>query len=236
MVERRQPAARELERRIAVNGGKTVSSLWGIPAGYDRECGTALIIAHGAGNDMRHPMLRFLHRSFSDRGILVVRFNFPYKEEGRKAPDRPGLLEDTWRAVISRVRDDPRHAPAKLFLAGKSMGGRLASHLAAQGEPIDGLVFFGYPLHPARRPERLRTEHLGLIRCPMLFIEGTRDSLRDLELLDQALAGVDAPVVVHRIEGGDHSFRVPKRLGPDETEVWVEMAAAAADWIQRRRP
>jgi len=129
------------------------------------------------------------------------------------------------------VRGDPELAPGRLFLGGKSMGGRVASHLAAAGAECEGLLFLGYPLHPAGKPERLRDGHLADIECPMLFVEGTRDPLCRLELLQPVLARLGNRARLHLIEGGDHSFRLPKRLGRSEREVWDEILEAAIDWM-----
>lgn len=217
-------------RTIAVDDTRSVSSVWAVPDGFRPEQGAGVILAHGAGNDMDHPFLSYVHHQLAVRGFLSLKFNFPYKEEGRRAPDRAPVLEATWQAVIESLRQDPL-APAHLFLAGKSLGGRMASHLAARGEPCDGLILLGYPLHPARRPERLRSDHLKAMTCPMLFVEGTRDPLCDLDLLARELLTVSAPVTVHRIEGGDHSFKVPKRNGRLESEVWEEIVMTVADWM-----
>lgn len=222
---------RQLKRRILVNETSSVSSAWSVPEG-SRTGGPAVIIAHGAGNDMDSPFLREIHEGLARHGFLSVCFNFPYKERGGKAPDRPPLLEAAWRAVAGRVRGDTELAPGSLFLAGKSMGGRIASHIVAQGEPCDGLVFFGYPLHPAGKPEQLRVEHLRSIRCPMLFLEGTRDPLCDLGSLRVELAKLPADVTLHVVDGGDHSFNVPKRLARAREEVINELIAVAAGWMR----
>ncbi len=219
-----------IERKIPVTGDKTVTSVWAMPEGYDRRQG--VILAHGAGSDMHHPFISFIHQRLAQRGLLAVKFNFPYKEAGRKAPDRVPLLLATWRAVIDAVRQDDSLAPGQLFLAGKSMGGRIASLAVAEGEPCDGLIFLGYPLHPPGKPDRLRADHLSRITCPMLFIQGSRDRLCDLEKLREVLQTLSAPVTLHVIEGGDHSFKVPKRMGRSEDEVWREIALVMGNWIE----
>ena len=174
-----------------------------------------------------------VHEALAQRGLLSVRFNFPYKERGGKAPDRPPLLEATWRAVARAVREDPELAPARLVLAGKSMGGRIATHLAAQGEPCAGVALLGYPLHPPRKPEKLRAAHLADIDVPLLFVQGTRDALCDLELLRATLAGLSAPVTLHLIEQGDHSFKVPKRSGRDASEILTEIIETIVEWTSQ---
>ncbi len=222
-----------IERSIPVTADKTVTSVWAVPPGYDRRCG--IILAHGAGAGMDHPFIAFVHQRLAEHGLLSVKFNFPYMEAGRKAPDRTPLLTATWRAVVTAVRRDRELAPERLFLAGKSMGGRIASLLAAEGEPGTGLIFLGYPLHPPGKPEKLRAEHLGRIACPMLFIQGERDRLCDLETLRRVLADLSAPVTLHVIPGGDHSFKVPKRTGRSEAEVWQEIVTVMRTWIEERR-
>ncbi|BCX88546.1 conserved hypothetical protein [Methylomarinovum tepidoasis] len=217
------------ERKIQVTDDKAVTSVWAVPDGYDRHRG--LILAHGAGAGMHHPFITFVHEQIATRGLLTVKFNFPYMEAGRKAPDRAPLLQATWKAVIAALRRDRELAPRQRFLAGKSMGGRIASLLAAEGEPCDGLIFLGYPLHPPGKPEKLRADHLSRIPCPMLFIQGDRDRLCDLARLRDVLKTLKAPATLHVIKGGDHSFKVPKRSGRTETEVWEEIVEVMSAWI-----
>lgn len=218
-------------RKISIRSDTHVSSLWAVPPDYEPARDTGLILAHGAGNGMNSPFLSFLHEAMAARGMLSVKFNFPYKERGAKVPDRTPLLEATWRALIAAVRNDAALAPARLFFGGKSMGGRIASQVVAAGEGCTGLVFLGYPLHPRRRPERLRVDHLSSISCPMLFIQGTRDALCDLALLGEVLERLRAPVALHVIEGGDHSFRVPKRMARSELEIQREIVDAIAHFL-----
>lgn len=212
-----------LARKISVNPEVSVSSLWAVPTNYQSSTGTGLILAHGAGNDMSNPLLSFVHQHLAKRGVLSVKFNFPYKERGAKAPDRTPVLEATWRAAIAAVSEHAELAPARLFLGGKSMGGRIASHVAATGEACTGLVFLGYPLHPPRSSKKLRADHLSRIECPMLFIQGTRDALCDLTLLRDVLQNLHGRATLHVIDGGDHSFRVPKRLARTELEIQQEI-------------
>jgi predicted alpha/beta-hydrolase family hydrolase len=220
------------EQRIWLDPTTGVSSVWRFPEDAPAG-GDCLILAHGAGNDMHSPFISHLQRAIASRGVITVKFNFPYKEQGRVAPDRAPRLEQTFRAVIEAVQADPGRRPQQLFIGGKSMGGRIASQLAAQDLPVAGLVLLGYPLHPAGRPEQLRAAHLGRITCPMLFIQGSRDRLCDLDLLRQTLGTVRAPVTLHVITDGDHSFKVPKRAGRTETAIWDEIAEVLLDWMAR---
>lgn len=220
-----------LERKIRIVPEIEVSSLWGVPDDYKAREGTGLILAHGAGNDMNNPLLSYVHEALTERGVITVKFNFPYKERGGKAPDRAPVLEATWKAVIETLRSDPELAPNRTFFSGKSMGGRIASHLVAKGEHCAGLVFLGYPLHPPNYPEKRRTDHWPHIRCPMLFIQGTRDTLCDLDLLKTALKQMQAPVTLRVIEGGDHSFNVLKRLARSEQQVHEEIVDVISHWL-----
>ena len=191
----------------------------------------AVILAHGAGNDMEHPFMNHFHAAFAEAGALSVKFNFPFKEYGRKSPDRLALLEDTLRAVIGAVMDDPKLAPKQLFLAGKSLGGRVASHLAAAASICQGLVVLGYPLHPPSKPGILRVDHWARLGCPVLFVEGTRDPLCDLALLRTQLPRISSPVTLQLVEGGDHSFKLPTAAGKAQEEVWSEASAAVVAWM-----
>lgn len=224
-----------LKRKIRVNDEVSVSSQWMVPAEYQKGKSSAVIIAHGAGNDMHSEFISFVHKALAEKGLLAVKFNFPYKEAGRRAPDRAPLLEAAWRSVVNSVRQDASLAPNKLYFSGKSMGGRMASHIVASGEACDGLIFLGYPLHPPNKTDKLRSEHLKNITYPMLFIQGTRDSLCNLELLDDVVKNLKAPVTQHIITGGDHSFKVLKKLNRTEKEVWDEIVDTVFNWIVEYR-
>jgi hypothetical protein len=193
---------------------------------------TLLVLAHGAGNDMHQPLLVAVQQQLAAGGLAVARFNFPYTERGARAPDPAPVLETCWRAVLAALREALE--PRRLVIGGKSLGGRMASHLAAQGAPVDGLVFLGYPLHPAGRPDALRTAHLDAIAAPMLFFAGTRDPLCRLDLLRATLATLPAPTTLHVIEDGDHSFAVPKRAGRSPAEVYGEIVRVTAAWLAAR--
>jgi predicted alpha/beta-hydrolase family hydrolase len=217
--------------RIKVNDSTEISSVWLIPRQYQH----ALIIAHGAGNDMHSGFISTLHEGIAQHGILTVKFNFSYMEQGRKAPDRPAVLEATWQAVIDAVLEKTRLAPEKLILSGKSMGGRYASMMAAQRPGFGGVILYGYPLHAAGKADKLRAEHLPAISAPMLFFQGTRDALCDLDKLQAVLKTLPVHPDLHIIEGGDHSFKVLKRFNRSEQAVMDEVIATSATWIQGRR-
>jgi uncharacterized protein len=203
-----------------------VSGLLLVPAGAR----VMLALAHGAGAGMRHPFMDEVARALAGRGIASLRYQFPYLEQGGRRPDPPGVLEATVRAAVERARDA---APRLLLLAGgKSLGGRMTSHAMAR-RPLDGvagLVFFGFPLHPAKQPGVTRAEHLARVTSPMLFLQGTRDSLAGLDLITGVCAGLGPRATLHVVEGADHSFAVLKRSGRTGADVMEELAAAVAEW------
>jgi len=208
------------QESIAWSGGE-VSTAWH-HAARDH---TYLILAHGAGGNMHAAGLPQLGDALADAGVGVVRFNFPYAEARRRVPDRQATLETCYRAVADAVRP----LASALFLGGRSMGGRIASHLAETGYRCRGLVFLSYPLHPPGQPQRLRDRHLYAIRVPMLFIQGTRDAFARPELLSSVLGKLPA-ATLHSVEGADHSMKIPRR-GPED--VLSEIAAAITGWIRR---
>jgi predicted alpha/beta-hydrolase family hydrolase len=194
---------------------------------------TGIILAHGAGNDMHSPLLAFFAERLAGAGYTVLRFNFPYKEKGGKAPDPRPVLEETWRAAIGCLRGWDARPLRAIIAGGKSMGGRVAAEMAAAGSlGPDGLVFLGYPLHPPGKKDRLRDGPLYRIRVPMLFLSGTRDPLCDLALLRGVLNGVSAPWALEVIRDGDHSFRVKKSTGLSQEEVYADAVRRTAAWLR----
>lgn len=178
-------------------------------------------------------MSQFLVRAASglaERGVTAVTFDFPYITAGRSVPDRAPVLEDAWRAAIDKARR--QIGPLPLFIGGKSMGGRIASHVASQGGAGDlaGLVFFGYPLHPPGRPDQRRDAHLPAIKEPMLFIQGSRDTFGTGDEIRSLLASLQH-AALHEIAGGDHSFKVPGGKAKQEP-AFVEVIDTAAAWIR----
>ena len=209
------------------SGGTKLSGLW---TSADQPVAMAAI-AHGAGNDMRHPFYAGIAESLARVQVSSLRFNFPFTEIGRKSPDRPPVLHTAWQAASAEAH---RLGPGlPLVATGKSMGGRIASMLAAEDDdafPARALVFFGYPLHAPGRTEQPRDGHLPSIRVPMLFIQGTADPLANFDLI-QALMGRLGPTAhLHVVEGGDHSFRVRGHRRPDD-EIGRELGAVAAQFV-----
>ncbi len=241
--ERGAMAAQYTRRRvrIRVDAATTVS---GVLAGPNGERGTAagalplagvaVVLGHGAGADMTNAFLSAVHEGLAAQGALVLKFNFAYTEEGRKAPDSPARLLVTYRAAVAWITARPEAKGRALVLGGKSMGGRIASHVVALGDPADGLLFLGYLLHPAGRPEKLRDAHLADVRVPMLFVTGTRDPLCDLTLLRPVLKRVGRRATLALIADGDHSFHVRKSSGRDDAAATAEVIAACGKWLGRR--
>lgn len=214
------------ERSFQV-GEDRVSALWMRPP----DAVAALALAHGAGAGMRHPFLESLAAALAEHGVATLRYQFPYMEAGRRYPDRPPRLIATVRAACGLATDLGDGLP--LLAGGKSMGGRMTSQAAAEGLPeARGLVFFGFPLHPPRKPSRDRAEHLAEVRVPMLFLQGTRDALADLDLLDSVCRDLDEKATLYILHGADHSFSVLKKLGRSPEEVMTELAATTRGWLQ----
>jgi predicted alpha/beta-hydrolase family hydrolase len=214
-------------------------------AAPDHGIGVTFILAHGAGADQSSGFMVHFATELAARGVDTVTFNFLYTEQGRRLPDRNDRLESCWRAVIAAVGGGhlPVHAGKggnkagrrKLVIGGKSMGGRIASQVAAAGEgAIAGLVFLGYPLHPPGRPDKLRSEHLGRIRAPMLFVQGSRDSFGTPDELRAALADATAAADFFVVEGGDHSFKVPKRGAMPQDQVYDAVFDEIARWLREK--
>lgn len=189
---------------------------------------TLLFLAPGAGAGFDHPFMAKVAADVGAAGITVCRFNFVYAEKGRKAPDKQPILESTYGAVVDQIRETLK--PKSVFLGGKSMGGRIASYVAIE-RPCKGLVFLGYPLHPPGRPDRIRDAHLAEVPCPMLFVEGTRDPFCPLETLSKVIVDrkLDAEVAV--IDGGDHSFKVPRSSGRSTEDALGEVADTVVRWV-----
>jgi len=154
---------------------------------------------------MYSPFITYFHKGLAERGYLTVKFNFPYMEARRKIPDKKEILETSYRQVIEEVKAS-RYRPKRIFVGGKSMGGRIASQVVASGVNVEGLFFLGYPLHRPGQPELLRDEHLYRIERPMLFLSGTKDQFAKRELLAEVVSKLGGKAEIHWIEGGDHSF------------------------------
>jgi uncharacterized protein len=189
------------------------------------------VCAHGAGGSMSDRATLATASAFRDHGIGVVRFNFLYKERKSGRPDPMPLLMETTAAVVAHVRTEL--SPKRLVIGGRSMGGRAASMLAADGYSADGLLLLAYPLHPAGQPEKLRDAHLPKIRMPVLAFSGTRDPLCTRALMERALTTVTTSWEMRWIEGADHSFHVLKSSGTNDAAVMDSIAGQSAEWLGR---
>jgi predicted alpha/beta-hydrolase family hydrolase len=194
----------------------------------------ALILAHGAGAGQRSPFMVDFARGIAARGIDVVTFDFLYTEQRRRVPDRGPLLETCYRAVIELVSEEVDSARHALFIGGKSMGGRIATQVAAAGltQPIAGLVLLGYPLHPPGRPDVRRDAHLSAVKRPMLFAQGSRDTFGSPAELAPLSASLDPPPTFHVIDGGDHSFKLSRRDAAAQAAVYAQAQQNVAAWIE----
>ena len=195
--------------------------------------GTVFVCAHGAGGHRDDAGMLRLAAALEPRGLDVVRFDFPYRDKGSKRIDPMPVLKARFASVVEETLQKKKFE--KLIIGGRSMGGRVASLLAAEGMQCDGLLLAAYPLHPAGEPGKLRDAHLPAIRCPVLCLNGTRDALCRRDLMEKALEGVRAPWTMHWLEGADHSFRVLKSSGRTEAQVDAEVGDAAQRWLSTLR-
>jgi predicted alpha/beta-hydrolase family hydrolase len=231
MTEReRETAVEPLERRILVSEGVEVSALLLGPARPN----ALYVLAHGAGAGMRHAFMEQIARRLTARGIATLRYQFPYTEQGGRRPDPEPVLLATVRAAVAAGREAAGGRP--LLAGGKSMGGRMTSRAAAVAAlpGVAGLVFLGFPLHPAGRPGVSRADHLAKVEIPMLFLQGTRDTLADLTLLRPVIDRLGERATLRVIEHADHSFHVLKRSGRTDDQVLDELAVATAEWREKR--
>ncbi|WP_248760746.1 alpha/beta family hydrolase [Pseudarthrobacter sp. SSS035] len=194
-----------------------------------------LVLAHGAGAGMEHPFMSGFTRGLNDDGVTTLRFNFPYREAGRKFPDRPPAAIAAWRAAMHEaMRRGTQHGDTgPVWAAGKSFGGRMASMAVAEGMDTAGLVYLGYPLHPPGKPEKLRDEHLYGLTLPMLFLQGTRDTFATPDLLEGVVSRIGPSVVLDWIDGGDHSFAVAGKKR-DAAEIGASLAPRVAEFMRSR--
>lgn len=197
-------------------------------AGPDKGRLPSVLLAHGAGAGQDHPGIAGLRERLAAAGVRTLTFNYPYTEAGKRRPDSQAVLLECHRAALEWFRAE---VGGEVILAGRSMGGRMGTYLAAGGEPARGLVLYAYPLHPPGKPDRLRIEHLGDITVPMLFFSGTRDSLARVELIEEHLRPLPS-ATIELIDDADHSFRVPKRTGRTFEEVLDGIATRTVEWME----
>ena len=214
---------------IDVEGQGTVSGLWLAPE-KPRAC---LVLAHGAGAGMAHPSMAAIAEGLMERGVASLRFQFPYMERGSKRVDSPRIAHAAVRGAVSEARRRAGKLP--LFAGGKSFGGRMTSQAQAETplEDVRGLVFFGFPLHPAGAPSVERAEHLKDVDIPLLFLSGSSDALADVGLLRPTVASLGRRATLKPFADADHSFHVPKRSGRSNAEVMGEVLDVAAEWMSK---
>jgi predicted alpha/beta-hydrolase family hydrolase len=217
--------------QITVDDTHRVSGLLQAP----HEARACYVMAHGAGAGMAHPFMGTLANELAERGIATLRYQFPYMEQGSKRPDTPKLAQATVRAAVAEAS---RLVPdLALFAGGKSFGGRMTSQAQAASplSGVRGLVFLGFPLHPAGRPSDERGAHLFDVQIPMLFLQGTRDQLADSSLLHSLVGKLGSRATLKLYQDADHSFHVPARSGRKDSEIIADMSQALADWILNER-
>ncbi|HEV7683518.1 MAG TPA: alpha/beta fold hydrolase [Pyrinomonadaceae bacterium] len=218
---------------ITINERDSVTALL-YHASRKARVGVTLILGHGAGAGQLHPFMSLFASGLAERGIDTMTFNFIYMEQRRGAPDPKAKLEACYQAVIDAALKHKKLKGNRLAIGGKSMGGRIASQVAAQPESsseIAALVFLGYPLHPPGRPDKLRDAHLPDIKAPMLFIQGERDAFGTPDELRAVFEKHHLKPTLHAIAGGDHSLKVPKSLGPQE-QLYTSTMDTIAAWLQ----
>jgi uncharacterized protein len=203
--------------------------------GPKRGADRAVLLAHGAGADMHAAALTVVADALADAKIPSLRFNYPYMSAGKKAPDRPAVLDAATREAAAELARATKLAPERLVLGGRSMGGRYCSMVAGAVEqpiPSLGLLLLGYPLHPPGKPETLRVEHLPRLTMPVLFVSGTRDALAGKPALTKAAKKVKGPVTFHWLDTADHGFRPLKASGQTIGDVLADVAAFSVGWVQ----
>jgi uncharacterized protein len=217
--------------KIKISESESVTAI-AYRAGKSKRLGITLVLGHGAGAYQTSDFMVNFAEGLATRGVDIVTFNFVYAEQGRNAPDRAEKLEACFRAVVDALRH--KLNGNQLFIGGKSMGGRIASQIAAAGvDDLRGLVFLGYPLHPPGKPEQLRDKHLSQIRKPMLFVQGAKDTFGTEEELRPILKRLKPVAQLQVIAGGDHSFKVPKKIGIPQEQIYRMAQDDIIAWLQK---
>lgn len=227
----------ETPRELAIDAGdgqRTTALIYPAHAAAQRPA--TLILAHGAGAGLLHPFMTTFARGLSERGVDVVTFNFVYMQRRKHVPDRMPQLVECYRAVIEAARAHVDSARERLFIGGKSMGGRAATHVAADDSALTlaGIVLLGYPLHPPGRPDQRRDAHLPDVKRPMLFVQGSRDTFGTPSELKPILASLSPLPTLHHVDGGDHSFKIAGRDAKTrQPAVYAEIQDTIVEWIQQ---
>jgi predicted alpha/beta-hydrolase family hydrolase len=222
--------AEELKIEIGTLGSVTALLY---PASKRERAGVTVVLGHGAGANQLSAFMVMMAVGLAERGFDVMTFNFLYKELGRGAPDPKARLEACYQAVIKTALTHRKLKKNRLVIGGKSMGGRIASQVAAVApEGISGLVFLGYPLHPPGRLDKMRDEHLPNISAPMLFVQGARDTFGTEEEIRAVIKRLRLPAQIYVIAGGDHSFKAPKSLGIPQPEIYEMIMDKVSEWVR----
>ena len=219
------------KRMVKVNDADSVTAML-YPAAKKNRAGVTIILGHGAGADQMSGFMRMAAEGLAARGLDVMTFNFIYKEQKRGAPDPKAKLEACYRAVIEAARQHKSLKKNKLVIGGKSMGGRIASQVAAEdSDGIAGLVYLGYPLHPPGRLDKMRDEHLPRIKAPMLFVQGSRDAFGTEDEIKAIVKKHGMKAELYFVEAGDHSFKAPKSVKPQQ-RVYEDVMDEVARWCR----
>ncbi len=222
---------RTKEVRIDVPGNGATSGQLLIPDG--KGSATGVVVAHGAGNDMHAPLVSAFSEGLAQAGYPTLKFNFLYAHQGHRTPDREDVLMKTWLGARTFLTTSPGLDIRGVVAVGKSLGGRIAARMVADGLlSVERIVFLGYPLHPAGDTGKLRDEHLYRVHVPMLFFAGTRDPLCNLDKLKGVLGRLHTDWDLSIVEGGDHSFHVPKATNLDETEIVRRIVEKTVEWLR----
>jgi predicted alpha/beta-hydrolase family hydrolase len=217
---------------ITIDDRESVTALL-YAASKAKRLGVTVVLGHGAGGNQLSTFMVMIAQGLAARGCDVMTFNFVYKERGRGIPDPPARLESCYQAVITTAQTNRKLKKNRLVIGGKSMGGRIASQVAAvKPSGIAGLVFLGYPLHPPGRPDKLRDAHLKEIHAPMLFVQGARDTFGTTEEIGAVIKRLRLPAEIYPIEGGDHSFKVPKSLGVPQPKIFEMIMDKVGEWTR----
>jgi predicted alpha/beta-hydrolase family hydrolase len=218
-------------RRLAieVGAGTAVSALALAPP----DAFAGFVFAHGAGAGMAHPFMEAVARELAQRGVATLRYQFPYMESGGRRPDPPAVAHAAVRAAVAQAACE--WPGLTLAAGGKSFGARMTSQAQAKTAlpGVQALLFVGFPLHPAGKPGIERAEHLAQVQVPMLFLQGTRDTLADAALVRQVVDGLGAKATLEWVEGADHSFHLPARAGRSDAHARAAMLDAAVSWLHR---
>jgi hypothetical protein len=218
---------------VPLQSGGTVTAL--VYGAVERHATAALVLAHGAGAGQHSAFMTGFAKGLASLGVEAITFNFPYTEQRRRLPDRRPVLDACYRSLVRTVERHVRSAAGHLFIGGKSMGGRIATEVAAADKdlPVSGLVLLGYPLHPPGRPADLRAAHLHRVNRPMLFVQGGRDNFGTPAELGPILESLSPAATLHVVSRGDHSYKVARASEQEQAAAFDEVQRTVVEWIER---